>query len=281
MDVGKGGLIMISSQKKLFHCFFILASCLLLVSCTSSKDPSTSVELSKEGVGEERASELVVDSQESEERKPLATTTDVIAIEQFSPEEQDKFWKDGGTHYLFDPEGKRVDLDHLPLREMTHYFDGQEFFSIGSSLMKPIRLTPYVIIPEEGGITFDPDFYRHTGLTIASVFSGEEVKEKYQSYLPMAEQLQIGMDVEPVDVEYKKHIGEGLTCFFIPIANHLVYGEKESYILQAKPISINTYDKSVIKALEKYGNPEQTLYEPVAYGLFDFVYYPKDREPDR
>lgn len=272
---------MISSQKKLVHGFFIVVSCLLLVSCTSSKDPSTSGDLSKEGVGEERTSELVVDSQESEERKTPATTTDVIAIEQFSPEEQDKYWKDGGTHYLFDPEGKRVDLDHLPLQEKIYYFDGQEIFSIESSLMKPIRLTPFAIIPEEGGIIFNPDFYRHTGIAIASIFSGEKIKEKYQSYLSMAEQLQIGMDVEPVDVEYKKHIGESLTCFFIPIANHLVYGEKESYILQAKPISIKNYDKSVMKALEKYGNPEQTLYEPVAYGLFDFVYYPKDRVPDR
>lgn len=276
----KEGFIMITSQKKLLHCFFILASCILLVSCTSSKDPSTSGKVSTESL-EDKASELVDDGQKPTTTKGSVTTMDVTIIEPFSPEEQDKYWKDGGTHYLFDPEGKRVDLDHLPLQEKIYYFDGQEIFSIGSSLMKPIRLTPYVIIPEEGRITFDPDFYRHMGLTIASVFSGEEVKEKYQSYLPMAEQLQIGMDVEPVDVEDKKHIGEGLTCFFIPIANHLVYGEKESYILQAKPISINTYDKSVIKALEKYGNPEQRLYEPVAYGLFDFVYYPKDREPDR
>ena len=276
----KGGLIMISFQKKLIHCLLILGSCLLFVSCSPSKAPSTSGEEGKESVGDE-VSKMIEDSQETVNEKDPATSTDVIAIEPFSSEEEDQYWKDGGTHYLFDPEGKRVDFGHLPLQKKMHYFDSQEIFSIGSSLMKPIRLTPYVIIPEEGGITFDPDFYRHTGLTIASVFSGEEVKEKYQSYLPMAEQLQIGMDVEPVDVEYKKHIGEGLTCFFIPIANHLVYGEKESYILQVKPISINKYDKSVIKALEKYGNPEQTLYEPVAYGLFDFVYYPKDREPDR
>lgn len=271
---------MISLQKKVVHCLLILGICLLFVSCSPSKAPSGSGEEEKGSVGVE-ASQLVEASQETVNEKDPATSTDVTTIEPFSPEEQDKYWKDGGIHYLFDPEGKRVDLDHLPLQEKIYYFDGQEIFSIGSSLMKPIRLTPYVIIPEEGGITFDPDFYRHTGLTIASVFSEEAVKEKYQSYLPMAEQLQIGMDVEPVDVEYKKHIGEGLTCFFIPIANHLMYEEKESYILQAKPISINTYDKSVIKALEKYGNPEQRLYEPVAYGLFDFVYYPKDREPDR
>ena len=267
-------------QSRNIRLFLCLLMSFLLVSCTSSKDPSTSGEVSTESL-EDKASELVDDGQKPATTNGSATTTDVIAIEQFSPEEQDKYWKDGGTHYLFDPEGKRIDFGHLPLREMTRYFDGQEIFSIGSSLMKPIRLTPFVIIPEEGEITFDPDSYRHTGLTIASVFSGEEVKEKYQSYLPMAKQLQIGMDVGPVDVEYKKHIGESLTCFFIPIANHLVYGEKESYILQAKPISINNYDKSVMKALEKYGNSEQTLYEPVAYGLFDFVYYPKDREPDR
>lgn len=273
-------VIMKLLQNRNIRLFLCLLVSFLLVSCTSSKDPSTSEGVSTESM-EDKASELVDDGQKPSATKGSATTMDVTIIEPFSPEEGDQYWKDGGTHYLFDPEGKRVDLDHLPLREMTHYFDGQEIFSIGSSLMKPIKITQHVIIPEEGAISFDPDSYRHTGLTIASVFSGEEVKEKYQSYLPMVEQLQIGMDVGPVDVEYKKHMGESLTCFFIPIANHLVYGEKESYILQAKPISIKNYDKSVMKALEKYGNPEQKLYEPVAYGLFDFVYYPKDREPDR